>query len=252
MLDRMKQLAVIALLAWVASPAPAFAQDDPRAALVGEAIPRDILTDGFLEAHPDLKYRKAGMDADGRNDPASARRQYELAARYGDKPSQARLAEMAWNGQGDPPDRVLGYLWMALAAERGYEMFATLKAYYWQQLDPREREDATERAPGMLQRYGDAVAKPRQLAVMRREARKATGSMLGPSFASALYIMLPRGGGIDPNRFYAREFWDAGTYWKLQDRIWGGERGVRIVVGDLQTVPATESKDARPAGKDKP
>lgn len=246
----MKQLAVIVLLAWVVLPAPALAVNDPGAALVGEVIPADILTDGFLEAHPDLKYRKAGMYADDRNDPVSARRQYELAARYGDKPSQARLGEMAWNGQGAPPDRALGYLWMALAAERGYEMFATLKAYYWQQLNPREREDAVARASGMLQRYGDAVAKPRQAAVMRRESHRATGSMLGPSFASALYIVLPRGGSIDANRFYAREFWDTNQYWKLQDRIWGGERGVRIVVGDLQTVPAAEPKDAQP--KDRP
>ena len=249
----MKQVAVIALLALSTFSMPGFAQKTASAALTGEDIPADILTDGFLEAHPDLKYRKAGMRADDLHHPVVARSQYTLAARYGDKPSQARLGEMTWNGEGAPPDRALGYLWMALAAERGYEMFAMLKMYYWQQLTPQERKDATAQAPRMLADYGDAVAKPRLSAVMRREAHRATGSMLGPSYASALYIVLPNGGSIDANRFYAREFWDADSYWKLQDRIWRGERHARIVVGELQNVsPIPEAKNAEPTPEDQP
>jgi hypothetical protein len=71
----MKRFAAIALLAWAMSPMPGLAQKSVGVE-IGEDIPPDILTDGFLEAHPDLMYRKAGLRADDRHDPVSARHQY--------------------------------------------------------------------------------------------------------------------------------------------------------------------------------
>ena len=63
-------------------------------------IPEQLLTDGFLAAHPDMDYRLRGVELDKRKNPASAAKEYRRAAFYGDKPSQARLGEMYWNGEG--------------------------------------------------------------------------------------------------------------------------------------------------------
>jgi hypothetical protein len=211
-----------------------------------DEIPTDVMTEGFLEAHPDLWHRRAGMRADARSNHQEARKQYRLAARYGDKPSQARLGEMFWNGQGGEPDRVQAFLWMALAAERGYPEFDIWKMYYWGKLDSSQREEARRREPAMLSEYADSAAKPRQEKAMRRGQRSSTGSLLGYSAASALYINLAGGGSIDAERFYAREFWEPGEYWKLQDRIWREEFKGSVSVGDLENVPVQEGKASPP------
>jgi len=211
-----------------------------------EDIPSDVMTDGFLEAHPDLWHRRAGMRGDASGNHKDARKHYRLAARYADKPSQARLGEMFWNGQGGEQDRVQGFLWMALAAERGYPEFDVWKMHYWSKLDKREREEARQREPGMLAEYADKVAKGRQEKAMRRAQRSSTGSLLGYSSASALYINLARGGSIDPERYYAREFWEPGEYWKLQDRIWREEFKGSVSVGDLENLPVQEGEASPP------
>ncbi|WP_045758684.1 Sel1 repeat protein [Xanthomonas albilineans] len=199
-------------------------------------IPAQILTDGFLEAHLDLFYRRAGIRADKKGDYAQAKKQYQLAARYADKPSQARLGEMYWQGQGVAPDHAMGFLWMALASERGYEAFSTRKMEYWNQLTPEERKRAIALDKQMIAEYGDQVAKPRQEAVMRREAMSSTGSLLGYSGAGALSINRPGGGSIDPEVFYAKQFWEPSAYWKLQDRVWDGRTPGRVDIGDVENI----------------
>ena len=74
----------------------------------------------FLNAHPDMKHRKQGWDAYAEGDFALARAQFLKAAWYGDKPSQAMLAEMDWKGVGAAVDRAAAYTWADIAAERGY------------------------------------------------------------------------------------------------------------------------------------
>jgi len=201
-------------------------------------FPGEVLTDGFLEAHLDLFYRKAGIAADRRNDFAEARKQYQLAARYADKPSQARLGEMYWDGQGGASDRVMGFLWMALAAERNYDAFQARKMEYWNQLTPDERKRAASLDKKMLGEFGDEVAKPRQAQVMRREAQRATGGLLGYSGASLVTINMPRGGSIDPEVFYAKEFWDPTAYWQMQDYVWDGRTPGRVDIGQVQDLGA--------------
>lgn len=210
-----------------------------------EDIPTDVMTEGFLEAHPDLWHRRAGMRADAGGNHQDARKHYRLAARYGDKPSQARLGEMFWNGQGGDQDRVQAFLWMALAAERGYPEFDVWKMHYWGKLDKEERDEVRRREPRMLAEYADKVAKGRQAKAMRRGQRSSTGSLLGYSSASALYINLARGGSIDPERFYAREFWEPGEYWKLQDRIWREEFKGSVSVGNLENLPVPDGEAPR-------
>lgn len=220
----------------------AIAAETASETLKFEDIPADVMTEGFLEAHPDLWHRRAGMRADVGGNHQDARKHYRLAARYGDKPSQARLGEMFWNGQGGESDRVQGFLWMALASERGYPEFDIWKMHYWGKLDKAERNEARRRESGMLAEYADKVAKVRQKKAMRRGQRSSTGSLLGYSSASALYINLARGGSIDPERLYAREFWEPDEYWKLQDRIWREEFKGSVSVGDLENLPMPESE----------
>ncbi|HYG06335.1 MAG TPA: sel1 repeat family protein [Stenotrophomonas sp.] len=211
-------------------------------------FPGQVLTDGFFEAHLDLFYRKAGIAADRRADFADARKHYQLAARYADKPSQARLGEMYWEGQGGASDRVMGFLWMALAAERNYDAFQARKMDYWNQLTPDERKRAAALDQKMLGEYGDAVAKPRQAKVMRREALRGTGGLLGYSEGQLVSINTPRGNPIDPQVYYAKEFWEPDAYWRMQDYVWDGRTPGRVDIGTVQdlgsqppaTVPATD------------
>ena len=72
----------------------------------------------FTNAHPDLRYRKRGQAALRRNDLSNAVLEFEKAALNADKISQSILAEMHWQGRGVPTNRVLGYIWADLAAER--------------------------------------------------------------------------------------------------------------------------------------
>lgn len=222
---------------------PASATDPTRAF---QDFPAEVLTDGFLEAHLDLFYRKAGTAADKRGDFAEARKQYQLAARYADKPSQARLGEIYWEGQGVQADHVMGFLWMALAAERGYDAFAARKMQYWNALTPDERKRAVTLDQKMLGEYGDAVAKPRQATVMRREALRGTGGLLGYSGASALSITTARGGNIDPEVFYAKEFWEPEAYWQMQDYVWDGRSPGRVDIGEVQDLGKQPPSDAKP------
>jgi hypothetical protein len=209
-------------------------------------FPAQVLTDGFLEAHPDLFYRKAGIAADKRGDFAAARKQYQIAARFADKPSQARLGEIYWEGQGVDADHVMGFMWMALAAERGYDAFQARKMEYWNALTPAERKRAVALDKKMLGDYGDAVAKPRQAKVMRREALRGTGGLLGYSGASALSISTPRGGNIDPEVYYAKEFWEPEAYWQMQDYVWDGRSPGRVDIGEVQNLDAPPPSDAKP------
>jgi TPR repeat protein len=217
-----------------------------------EDIPADVMTDGFLEAHPDLLHRRNGMRRDEAGNFEGARKQYRLAARYGDKPSQARLGEMYWTGEGGEQDRATGYLWMALAAERNYTEFVNWKLYYWGQLTEAEKQKAKAHDQQMLAEYGDAAAKPRQAAVMRREMHKATGSMLGPGSGAALFISTPEGRGISAERFYARQFWSQDEYWTLQDKMWGGALRGHVTVGDVEDISADPASDESKADPAKP
>ena len=59
----------------------------------------------FLSSHPDLYGRVLGMKSYSKGDYKEAMRQFRKGAYYADKPSQAMLGEMHWNGVGGPRDR---------------------------------------------------------------------------------------------------------------------------------------------------
>lgn len=200
-----------------------------------------LVAAGFLDGHPDLRHRNEGLQAWEAQDYPRALERFRRAAWYGDKPSQAVVGEMYWDGTGVPQDRVLGLIWMDLAAERGYRFFSQKRDYYWSQLSEDERRQALARGRAVQAEYGDAAAEPRLAQVLRRERNRLTGSRLG-SQTSAMEIVIPGYGSIDGTQFYAARFWDPAQYRQWQDQYWTDLRPGRVSVGEAEKVP-----DAAPA-----
>lgn len=203
-----------------------------------------------LRGHPDLEYRGYGMDAYRREDYERALVLFRRAARFGDKPSQGVIAEMYASGRGVARDPVLAYVWMDLAAERGYRDFIRHRERYWERLDEASRARAVEVGQALYAEYGDDVAKPRFAAQLKRESKLIVGSRTG--FASNVKVTIPSIFGdqsFDAAQM-GRDFWNADAYWKLQDRLWKNPGG-RVTTSDLQDVRKAEpanAKDAPPGG----
>jgi TPR repeat protein len=209
------------------------------------SIPQPLQGDsGFLAGHPDMDYRLRGAALDRKQQPASAFKEYRRAAYYGDKPSQARIGEMYWNGEGVGKDPVQGFLWMALAAERGQRELSLLKLFYWQHLDPAQQARARELAPAMLEEYGDEAAKRRLGLAMRREQHRTAGGLLGYNASSGPLSM---SNGIDPELFFAEAYWKPEQYLDLSDRIFEQHYQGQVTVGDVEQV---EDAPAPPAPGD--
>lgn len=172
----------------------------------------------FLTYHPDLRFRGLGMDARERGRDEEARTQFRNAARYGDKLSQAALADMLWNGQGGPADRALGYAWMDLAAERGTEWLVVQRERYWQALTPEERERAVREGRTLYTEFGDPAASPRLERELRAGSMQQTGSRAGWSGA-----MRSQGRGdagarvLQPEKHQLARYWDPVAYRQWQD-----------------------------------
>lgn len=176
----------------------------------------------FMEGHPDLAWRIRGREAYARGDYERARECFERAARFADKPSQAMLGEMHWEGLGGQRDRALGYAWMDLAAERYYEDFYLLRERYWSQLGAQEREQALRRGQPLLRKYGDDKAKRRLARILVRERpdQLAIGGFFGN-----LPIIPPSGAGRDSitlrgSEYFDDTFWEPDAYFAWQDTIW--------------------------------
>jgi hypothetical protein len=196
------------------SAAPNDPLDDPR-----------LHTGGFLRGHPDLRFRLNGLDSLDAGRAAEAFSFFQRAAHYGDKPSQAVLAEMLWDGRGVSQDRPLAYVWMDLAAVRGYTGFLALRERYWGELDQKEREEAVSLGEEVFSKYGDAVAKPRLARVMRRARNSATGSRTGMQTDMKIYAGAFEGSGqLDSRIFYDDRLWEPEQYQVLMDRAWKTRR----------------------------
>lgn len=222
-------LAISMMLA--AAPALALSQSE-------KPVDTDLVLSsaGFLDSHPDLLNRHRGMEAYEAGRQEDALGWFRRAANYADKPSQAMVAEILWKGEGVARDAALAYAWMDLAAERGYPEFTVLRERYWAELDEAQRAAAIKRGAEVYAEYGDEVAKPRIAAVLRRGARKTTGSRTG--FVGALKIILRGPGGtemeIDGNRYYDRKFWEPELYHAWHDAVWMGPREGRVNIGEVE------------------
>lgn len=196
-----------------------------------------MLSAGFLTAHPDLRYRLLGLEEYKQGKFDDALRFFKRASYYSDKPSQGMVAEMLWNGQGTQRDPVLAYVWMDLAAERGYEGFLGLRERYWGQLDEAQRQHAIVEGQAIYAQYGDKAAQQRLATVIRRERRRMTGSRTG--FTGSLQIYVPGPAGyerIDGSKFYDDRYWDPQKYQAWHDSIWMKPRVGRVSVGEIEKV----------------
>jgi len=227
-------------------------QPDASAQRSNKAPPPDPAADpllraaGFLESHPDIRYRLLGLEKYDKNQHDDALRFFRRASYYADKPSQGMVAEMYWTGHGVPQDRALAYAWMDLAAERGYAGFSGLRERYWSQMDETERARALDIGQGVYAEYGDAAAQPRLANVLRRARRQMTGSRTG--FTGNLQIYIPGPSGeiqIDGSKFYDERYWDPKQYQAWHDEVWMKPRIGRVSVGDVEQVPGASPGGSR-------
>ena len=229
-------LALAIALSSVSAPSPAAspAPPDPTRDPV-------MLTAGFLNSHPDLRFRLLGLEKFREGEHEQALGYFQRASYYADKPSQGMVAEMLWDGRGVARDPALAYVWMDLAAERGYEGFLALRERYWAALDPAQRARAIEEGQALYARYGDEAAQPRMATLLRRERLKMTGSHLGNP--GNLRIIVPgptddTSTSIDGSKFYDERYWNPAKYQAWHDSIWMKPRIGKVSVGALETVDA--------------
>lgn len=196
-----------------------------------------LITAGFLEHHQDLKYRMLGMQAYREQRYDDALRLFRRASFFADKPSQGMVAEMYWKGQGTPRDPVQAYIWMDLAAERGYRGFLLLREQYWQALGEPERARVATEGQAVYARFGDAAAKPRYEHQLRIGRNQMLGSRTGFNRGVQIEIPGPEGGqSIPGSRFYDERYWDAEKYWAWQDKLWMKPRIGRVTIGEIESV----------------
>ncbi len=166
----------------------------------------------FINGHPDLKWRRDAMAKYEAGRYSEALMLFQRAARYADKPSQAIVSEMYLNGQGVAPDPVLAYVWMDLAAERGYPKLIARREAMWASLDEAQRKSAVEQGGAMYREYGDPSARPRLQGELRRVTTQSTGSRLGAPGPMQVYV---RGAKNEHSVGTGEQFYDA--------RYWGGD-----------------------------
>jgi len=215
-----------------------------------------LMAAGFLQQHPDLVYRKYGMEALKRKHYAKAMDHFRKAGYYADKPSQAMLAELLWNGTGVAKDRAAAYAWMDLAAERGYRVFVLPREKYWLDMNEAERKRALEVGEALYATYGDERAKPRLMLALRWEKKKAVGSRLGGFAGASVQVSTPgsdegdSGSSVDGSKFYDPQFWDPEKYWDYTDRLWRniGRQG-RVTVGEVKRASEEQIKEVEASGR---
>lgn len=212
------------------------------------------MTSDFLLYHPDQSFRLDGLRAyaDGKYD--FALRDFRAAARYADKPSQAMLASMYWEGKGVPQDRALAYAWMDLAAERGYPWLLADRERYWNAMSEDERQRAIDVGQTVYAEYGDAAAQPRLEVWLHRGKFQSTGSHAGFVGNLEIHRMSAFGGlsaGFDANTYYAARYWQGPQYWGWANGAWHPDAKGKVDIGHLEAVPDTKAAPAPSTGDDR-
>lgn len=238
---------IAVLLLAMTTASPAWAKKSNAAPPPDPTQDALMLTAGFLNGHPDLRFRLLALEKRQAGKLDDAFKFFQRAAYYGDKPSQGMVAEMLWNGTGTEQDKAAAYAWMDLAAERGYEGFLELRERYWAGLDEAQRERATMLGQDIYARYGDDAALPRIANEIRRERKNVTGSRTG--FAGNVKIYVPGPAGsmeqIDATKFYDDRYWDPKQYQAWHDAIWMKPRVARVDVGSVEQVPTASDIRSR-------
>lgn len=231
-IDDMRNSWAVAFLAvFAAVPALAAAPTEDACAGVSEKpIPAEIMTPGFYQAHPDMRWRNAALDAYKKGQYAAAFRYFKRAANYADKFSQFMVAHMYWEGLGTDADQPLAYAWADLAAEREYHNFASQREAYWAQLDGQQRAAAVHRGQALYARYSDSVTKPNLERELRLATRNKTGSRTG-LVTGALYVTDVNGHDISGSVYYDQTYYQPEMYWCYEDAYWSRPRSPNVEVG---------------------
>lgn len=258
----------------------AFAQEAPTGKPVTD--PKDLRelakfeemmdVPGVARQHKDILYRELGMEAYKNGDKERALKMFTRAASYADKPSQAALANMYWDGIGTSVDRPRAYAWMDLAASRGYDRFIAKREYYWGQLTEAERAQALRVGQDIYAEYDDKITLHRLQMELEFTRRNVVGShvgFVGPgNVIGYTHTMntgrastgLPRPGGsgasasandqdlgipiANLNELYRPSLWKINEYAKFKDIQWQErvESRPTVDVGDLQNVAPPPAK----------
>lgn len=199
----------------------------------------------FMHYHPDLRFRRDGMQRYEAGEHVRAFELFQSAARFSDKPAQAMVAEMLWNGRGVAIDRCLAYAWMDVAAERGYPVFLSFRERYWTQLNEAERECVSQRGAAVYAEYGDAVAKERLEHMLRKRRTRFTGSLVGHVHSRLEILVVAQSGlwtRVPKDQVYDRRFWHANEYHAWQDEIWERPPSGLVEVGPIGTAADAETR----------
>lgn len=239
-------LAGAVVAAQAAQPQPMAGRSAAMGIIADNGVRAEFLTEDFLSAHPDLRWRREALAAYQEQYYARALKLFKRAASFSDKPSQAAIAEMYWTGTGMSADRPMAYAWSDLAAERLSPGLVAVRERYWRELNASERTSAIERGQALLAEYGDDVAKPRLGRVLRRNSGKMTGSRLG--VIGNLQILprrAPRAGNgmtFRGDEYYASKYWEPDEYFQLQNAAWGGPPPAtgKVKVGEPEAAPSTD------------
>lgn len=199
--------------------------------------PLVVNSEAFQRGHPDVRWRNLGATNYQQKRYREAVAHFLDAARYGDKPSQAMLALMLWNGDGIDADRVQAYAWIDLAAERGYPSFVATRERFRAALSEDERRRGMDLREELYAKYGDEHAKRRLNLEMTREKLKITGSHLGRPKGALVLLPGPDGRprAIPDTVFWSPRYWSPRQYWARQDRVWEAPKA-RVDVGPVQPV----------------
>lgn len=227
---------------------------------------------GVARQHKDVLYRELAMEAYKNGDKERAFKMFTRAASYADKPSQAALANMYWDGIGTSVDRPRAYAWMDLAASRGYAHFIAKREYYWSQLTEAERAQALRVGQDIYAEYDDKITLHRLQMELEFTRRNVVGSHVGFVGPGKVYGFthtmntgrastgLPRHGGsgtstsaseqdlglpiANLNELYRPSVWKVNDYARFKDIQWQErvESKPSVDVGDLQNVAAPPAK----------
>ena len=221
-------LLLLAPFAFV-SPAQAQEMSSTDAAL--------MTSEGFMDAHPDLKWRQQGLKTWESGEHAKAFDLFKRAARYADKPSQGMIAEMLWRGEGVAQDKAAAYAWMDLAAERHFRPMLIQREIYWNGLSEAERERAMQIGKELYAEYGDVAAKPRVERKLRMARRTGTGGRTGGAIGNLQIVINTMSGPmtIDGSTYYDPDYWQPERYWAWQEKGWKNPPRGMVDVGPLST-----------------
>lgn len=190
----------------------------------------------YLAYHPDLQYQLDAQAAYDDGKFGKALWLFKFSAAYGDKGSQAMIAEMYWRGLGVAPDRATAYAWMDLASSRGSRKLTLLREYYWSQLNAAERQQAVQVGQAIFAEYGDHLTLPRMQDKLRSRERHNRMARAMSAGVNMVHFM-PVGGGRTLAGIKGppdEPHWDPDRYLEWRDAFFENPSGAQVEVGRLQ------------------